>query len=350
MLVGVLLVAGVAGGVFIIGQHAYLNPFFTESRVPAQFFWIHPLFVNESYQVLQQHHDRIDMVSPVWYHVHDNGSLVDDHAGDPATRDVLLDMVTFCHANNITVHPLVTKGSNEAVRVIVLDPTAREAFITSTVQHLDSTGADGLNVDFEGIDADLRATFPGFYRELRDRLAAIGKVVSIAVPALESDALSGWGGWCDYVAIGAVDGMFMIMTYDAHGGWTGPGEVAPVSWVQRVLAHAVRRVPVGRIFVGIPFYGYDWSEDPAWQNWGFGHGFFVDRQATFGGTTSRTPDGDEVRLEYVDGNGFAHVAYYCDARTTATKIAFLARYPVGGYCYWHLSCGDPAFFALDLGW
>ncbi|MBN2153939.1 MAG: hypothetical protein JW839_20955, partial [Candidatus Lokiarchaeota archaeon] len=129
-----------------------------------------------------------------------------------------------------------------------------------------------------------------------------------------------------------------------HGGWTGPGEVAPTSWVQEILAYAVRTIPLAKIYAGIPLYGYDWSEDPAWQNWGFGYSFFESRMATYGGSTTRTGDGREVRYEYTDGAGHGHVCYYCDAETTRAKESFLSRYPLGGYCYWHLSCGDPAYF------
>nr|MDO8088311.1 hypothetical protein [Candidatus Sigynarchaeum springense]MDO8117343.1 hypothetical protein [Candidatus Sigynarchaeota archaeon] len=39
-----------------------------------------------------------------------------------------------------------------------------------------------------------------------------------------------------------------------------------------------------------------------------------------------------------------HVAYFCDAETTRQKEASLNRYPIGGYCYWYLGCGDPAYF------
>jgi spore germination protein YaaH len=66
--------------------------------------------------------------------------------------------------------------------------------------------------------------------------------------------------------------------------------------------------------------------------------------AQYDGTETRTTDGHEVRMEYVDARGYAHLAYYCDATTTEAKEAFLARYPVAGYCYWHLGCADPAYY------
>ena len=67
----------------------------------------------------------------------------------------------------------------------------------------------------------------------------------------------------------------------------------------------------------------------------------------YGGTRTRTEDGYEIRYEYTDGEGFEHVAYYCDLKTTLAKEEFLADYPLAGYCYWHMNSGDPAYFETD---
>ncbi len=143
--------------------------------------------------------------------------------------------------------------------------------------------------------------------------------------------------------------MFMVMTYDYHGGWTGPGEVAPTSQVKQCLKYAARTIPIEKLYMGIPRYGYDWNLDYEEPNWGYGYSYFQTKYETFGGNLTRTEDGHELKLEYVDEFGYYHIAYYCDADTTLHKEALFSQYPMGGYCYWHLSSGDPNYFtALEL--
>jgi len=61
----------------------------------------------------------------------------------------------------------------------------------------------------------------------------------------------------------------------------------------------------------------------------------------YGANPTRTSDGKELFVQYIDAEGYNHTAYYCDA-TTKDKETFFSQYPIGGYCYWHLSSGDPA--------
>nr|MDO8117638.1 glycosyl hydrolase family 18 protein [Candidatus Sigynarchaeota archaeon] len=339
----ICIVAGAAVAPIGIGIYGYYNPWFTEQRTPKHFFWISGLFTADAFQILQLHPDKIDMVSPAWYTLSANGTI-ESSMGNASETIALMENVTrFCNENGISIHPLVGCGSETALRNLLEHQGTVQQFTNSTVDLLTTSGYDGINIDFEGVPCDLRDEFISFFDALKHALPA-NKNLSIDVPALESDQQAGWGGWCDYRVLGGIADMFMIMTYDAHGGWSEPGEVAPTSWVQRVLAYAVRAVSLERIYVGIPRYGYDWSDDPGWQNWGFGHAFFMDRHEAFGGTMARTTDGKELLFRYTDAGGFNHTAYFCDVETTRAKQAFLARYPVGGYCYWHLSSGDPRFF------
>ena len=316
-------------------------PTFNEQREPAHFFWIHGLFTSDALPVLQSYPDSIDMISPAWYSLLDNGTMIANI--EQENLQLLHDILSACNSSNITVHPLVSASSQGAIRALLEKQTNQQNFLDSMNDAFTNYGFDGLNIDLEGVAEDLRDEFTTWFGELKGNMPE-GKILSIDVPAKTSDATTGWDGWCDYHALGDIADMFMIMTYDAHGGWTGPGEVAPTSWVREVMAYAVRAVPLEKLFIGIPRYGYDWSTDPEWPNWGYGYGYFQDKVNTYGGTLTRTGDGKELRYEYKDGEGFDHVCYYCDVETTRQKQAFLSQYPVGGYCYWHLTSGDERLF------
>jgi spore germination protein YaaH len=337
------LVGGITGIFFKIYQYKYYNPLFTESRTPKRFFWISANFMADSIQILRDHHTEIDMVSPTWYGLCENGSISNSYENTNETFAQMQEIISLCTQHKIGLHPLIFKGENIYLRGILENSTKQTIFIQSILEASKKYGFDGINLDFEGVDLDLREEYTQMFQNLKIALGT-DFLLSIAAPAKESDSFDTWAGWCDYRALGNIADMFMIMTYDEHGGWTGPGEVASLSWVQRVTAYAVDVISLEKLYIGIPAYGYDWSNDSTWQNWGFGYGFFVDQQTKYGGTTTRTTDGFEVRYEYIDGNGNSHLAYYCDATSVRAKESFLSHYPIGGYCYWHLSSGDPAYF------
>lgn len=337
-----LLIAGNIGGFF--AYFSYWNyPFLYTTREPSRFFWLSAMFTSESSQILQDHPEDIDMLSPTWYSLVENGSIYCAREQDNATAQEMLDIVSFCDANGIGVHPLVAGGNQTNMRNLLENAANQQNLIDSLQAAFSKYGFDGINIDLEGIPDDLRDEFNAWFHDLRSSMDA-SKLLSIDVPAKTWDNTLGWAGWCDYETLGGIADMFMIMTYDAHGGWTDPGEVAPTSWVKDVMDYGIRAIPLEKLYIGIPRYGYDWSTDPSWENWGYGFGYFQDRINAYGGTVTRTDDGKELRLEYVDGSGYDHVAYFCDVETTRAKEAFLSNYPIGGYCYWHLSSGDPAYF------
>ncbi len=63
----------------------------------------------------------------------------------------------------------------------------------------------------------------------------------------------------DYPVHGQLADFVIIMTYE-WGYIYGPAmAVAPVDQVRRVLDYAVSAMPAGKILMGMPNYGYDWT-------------------------------------------------------------------------------------------
>ena len=337
-----VIIFGISGISVGLGYYFYYNPTFSEERDPNKFFWVR--WSDGADNVLDQYHDKIDMISPNWYVLESNGELnysVDWKAGLVSDHESVL---TVCDNNNISVHPMITKGTEENMRALMENSENQVKFFENLTDLFIQYDFDGFNLDFEAVSEDLRDEFNIFFAAMKENITD-SKMLSIAVPAKTSDAKTGWSGWCDYETIGEITDMFMIMTYDEHGGWTGPGEVTSFSGLSRCLAYATRVVPLEKIYAGIPRYGYDWSEgDDSWENWGYGFSFFEDKYATYSGTKTRSDDGYEIILEYTDANGYDHICYYADWETTLAKEDFLSKYPIGGYCYWYLTCGDPEYF------
>ena len=67
----------------------------------------------------------------------------------------------------------------------------------------------------------------------------------------------------DYKAIGAVVDEFKVMTYAYSGPWSKPGPQMPLSWAKQVLAFARSKVPAAKVYMGLPFFGFDWQGSSA---------------------------------------------------------------------------------------
>ncbi len=344
-LTALVFIVAIGFGTYGLIQYRYLNPSFDEKRTPLKYFWVYPRDLDYGLDIVENHTDQIDIISPTLYGLNGKGGLKSDWLEqDPNEHEqTLIEFVERCNAQKVSVIPMIGTGETENIRALLENQTAMNQFMDNIRENLTHFGFSGVNIDFEHLDEDLGDDFLFFFQNLKDTLPE-NSTLSVDLPALTKNIKSGWGAWVDYQKIGNISDQVMIMTYDNHGGWSAPGELAPISWVKRVLAYSTKEIPLEKLFIGIPRYGYDWSEDESWENWGYGYSFFQERYEIYGGTKSRTEDGYEIKYQYEDGDGYQHVAYYCDANTTWHKEDFLKNYPVAGYCYWHLASGDPRYF------
>ncbi len=62
----------------------------------------------------------------------------------------------------------------------------------------------------------------------------------------------------DYRALGASVDELKIMTYSYSGPWSAPGPQAPLAWTRAVIDFARTQMPASKIYMGLPFYGFDW--------------------------------------------------------------------------------------------
>jgi spore germination protein YaaH len=63
----------------------------------------------------------------------------------------------------------------------------------------------------------------------------------------------------DYAALARVADRVQIMAYDDHAPGEPPGPVSPYPWVEQIAAYASSVMPVAKVDLGLPAYGYDWT-------------------------------------------------------------------------------------------
>jgi spore germination protein YaaH len=290
-----------------------------------------------------EHRQDVSMVSPWLFAVDDAGAVVP--AAELSPQDTA-DLARL-RATGLPVVPTVSNGyrgafRREAVARILHDPDRRRRHVDELVRLADDGGYDGIGIDYEELTSEDRDAFSRFVAELALALHGDGLLLAVDVFAKTTDAgYDERNRAQDLRAIGRSADQVRVMAYDLHWSTSEPGPVAPTSWVRDVVRYARSVVPRGRLVLGLPCYGYDWSGG-------------VGRPVSFGdvGRLERTPGAvrryDAVsgatRLRYTDAERVGHEVWFEDARSLAAKLDVARRGGVDGVFLWLYGPEDPGIW------
>lgn len=262
----------------------------------------------------------------------------------------------FGAENLLTLTNLKPSGgfSGDVAHAVLTDPAAQERFLQNVTDLLDRGGWGGVNLDFEYVQPFDRESYNQFLRRLADRLHARGRLL---VTALAPKTSAGQTGLLysahDYAAHGAAADYVVLMTYE--WGYTyGPAmAVAPLNMVRRVLDYAVTEIPPGKLLLGVPNYGYDWTLP-------FVQGSAAKPLTNVAAVSLAGSVGAEIRFDaaaqsphfrYTDADGRRHEVWFEDARSLAAKYRLAAQYGLAGFSFWNLnSLFRTAFLVLENLW
>lgn len=254
-------------------------------------------------------------------------------------------MIARSWQNNVspilTLTPLGPNGqfNNSLITSLVHSSLYKENLISQLLYTLSEKGFAGVDVDFEYIRAEDRDAFTAFVAELTQALHDSGYSCTIALAPKTSASQQGllYEGK-DYAALGAIVDSVLLMTYE-WGYKYGPNmAVAPLNMVRAVVDYAVTEIPPGKINLGIPNYGYDWSLP-------FVRGTTVAR--TIGNVeavqiaiqNSAVIEFDEIAASpYFNYRRYdiEHEVWFEDLRSIQAKFDLIQEYSLSGAGYWQL--------------
>ena len=281
--------------------------------------------------------NRVDYFSPYWYTLLADGTLRTRETGHAAlTREV--------QAIGRKVLPLINKVKDNGV---LMDSRLRAKSIDSIYKMLVNNGYDGVNIDFEGMPPSTRSGVTAFMRELWAKLKPAGIIVTMAVPAKWSpnDAINSFAACFDFEALGKVVDYMVIMTYDQHGAWSGPGPVAAADWVERVIKYSLTVVPKEKILLGLAGYGYNWSS----RGTSVVKASAAPGLAARNGATIHWHNTHKVPYFTYYVSGVRHQVWYENSYSVDFKIDMINRYDLGGAALWALGQEDSRFWQVVAG-
>lgn len=279
-------------------------------------------------------------------------SLFGYHVREDATLITLTDEEALAAAKSRGIKPMMVilnlvQGvfSAELANAILTDEALQRKLITNILQVMRDKGYEALNIDFEHIFPRDREAYNRFLERITNDLHKEGYEVSTVLAPKQSATQSGeWYEAHDYAAHGRIVDFVIIMTYE--WGWSGgpPMAVAPINQVEKVVKFAVTQIPRGKIMMGMPLYGYDWTL-PFVQGGTYAKVVnpekAYDIAFQYGASIQYDNASQSPFFNYWDEKGKKHVVWFEDARSVLAKFRLAHKYKLRGLSYWVLGHNFP---------
>ena len=203
-------------------------------------------------------------VSPFWFSA--SGTAPSVHINSETSGIDVPSVVSKLHSLGIQVIPTVTDGTHWMQMSTQMSGSYNRGLIVSRlVNVVTANNFDGIDLDWEQFAfndgsstwSTTRPRWISFVHDLAAALHARGKLLSVTAPAGLQTQSDSTGYWVyAWGAIGPMVDRLRIMAYDYS--LDSPGPIAPMYWVDPVVAHAVTQVDPAKIQIGVPSYGRDW--------------------------------------------------------------------------------------------
>ncbi|RKI42650.1 LysM peptidoglycan-binding domain-containing protein [bacterium D16-51] len=241
----------------------------------------------------------------------------------------------------LTLTPMDEEGrfSNILIHQMVNDEAAKSALIQNLLVTMGEKGYQGIDVDFEYILAEDRDAFTAFVAELTEIMNANGYETSVALAPKTSSTQRGllYEGK-DYRGLGAAANSVLLMTYEWGYTYGPPMAVAPIDKVREVVEYAVTEIPVDKINLGIPNYGYDWPlpfEKGVTKASTIGNVQAVQLAIEYGAVINFDETAQSPYFHYIE-NGVEHEVWFEDVRSMQAKFDLVKEFSLRGMGYWQL--------------
>lgn len=250
--------------------------------------------------------------------------------------DLAEEAVSIAELYGVRVHLCITNFSSSSIEAFLSSSSARQSLIDELESWVDQTGADGVNIDFEGLPYSVKDEMVEFTKDLE---AAVGDVV-LATPAVD------WDGSWDFDQLNLYADMF-IMGYDYHyGGSSEAGPVDPLyggdPWNKYALDWTVADylqwgANPDRVILGLPLYGKKWPVNsnsiPAAATGDGSSVLYAESQAEAAQYGMSWEENSETPYWY-DGS---HQGWYANQESLELRIQYALAEGLGGIGFWALN-------------
>nr|WP_285890170.1 glycoside hydrolase family 18 protein [Halalkalibacter oceani] len=297
-------------------------------------------------QVIQEVGNELTYLSIFSYHVTPEGGLI------PVEDTPSIQAAYPFHIVPVLVITNMVENQFDADlgEAILNDINLQNQVLDQAFAIMAEKGYLGLNIDFEHLRPEDREPYNQFLRLTVQRAREHGYTVSTALaPKVSGEQAGAWYEAHDYPAHGEIVDYTVLMTYE--WGWSGgpPMAVAPLDQVRRVVEYAASVMPVEKIMMGIPLYGYDWTL-PFEPGGEFARAISpqqaIELAAQYGATIQYDEQAQSPFFLYQEEDGTEHEVWFEDARSIQAKFDLVKELGLRGVSYWVLRIEFPQNWLL----
>ena len=290
----------------------------------------------KGYPYIKRYGNIIDQLALFQVAIQNNGTLL----GQPSRR-----LINEAHARGIKVYLTVSNLSPRGqFSTALLGRLVRDHEFANLVWRnirnlLVEYQFDGVNLDLERAAPTDRNLFSQLIQTWSLMFQQGNFIVTIDVPAMSSsETTDPWKGSFDYHAIGQAVNEVILMTYEEHWPASPPGSVASIPWVTDILNYAIATIPPRKIYMGIPLYGYDWSERGGAQVISYQRATELARRYGAPLHWDATQHSTYFRYETM---GIRHTVYFEDPRSLKDKLDLASSKGLRGVALWEMNLSYP---------
>ncbi len=218
------------------------------------------------------HLSKMTEVNPFTYTLKSDGTLMDN---GPTNAEPWLSFNAVAKAQGVRVIPTVMTSNGALVHELLSDQTKRIALEDHIAEVVKTNGYDGIDIDFEGKQAQTKDYFSTFLKGLKQRLGDKWLMCTIETRIPDADRyfgaeipadsqvfandLKAIGTYCDRVRLMTYDQQRIDMKINADAGTRLYAANGDPAWVEKVVNFMAKDIPKSKILIGVPTYGYEYS-------------------------------------------------------------------------------------------
>lgn len=273
----------------------------------------------------------LTVIAPTWFSLKDNEGNLQSFAS--------ASYVEKAHDKGVEVWGVVDDFNYAANNDVAIDiytllatTTTRTNLIDRIMEEAANCGMDGINIDFENIDANSGEHFVQFLRELSIRCRAEGLVLSV-----DNYVPYNFNSYYDLAEQGVVADYVIIMGYDEH--WAGSdeaGSVASIGYVRYGIEKTLEYVPSGKIVNALPFYTRLWKTEGTEVSSEAYPMTSVENVLSKYGMEAEWDDESGQNYAEVNIDDVWYQIWVEDVQSISVKLNVMQTYDLGGVAAWRL--------------
>ena len=238
---------------YVVNISEFVKPTYTSISFgePVVLGWhqVSNMDANKNMESLVARTSGMNVISPTWFSLSDNEGNYTSYASR--------DYVTKAHEMGLQVWGLVDNLSKKVSTVKLLKKSSvRKLLIEKLVNDAIAYELDGINLDFEGINAEGAKYYIQFIRELSVYTRKNKLILSIDNPSYAA-----YNKFYARAKQAEVADYIINMGYDEHYSGSDKGSVASINFVKSAIEDSLKEVPREKLINAVPLYTRLWKEE-----------------------------------------------------------------------------------------